>query len=411
MTDFRTEIRAAFAREQAAAPPPAALRAQVAAVVEGHARAVAKPRARIERNVHWSMVVAAALLALAVVAGFMAVRYATRQPVLVKPGPAPQLCVPVPTTKDDRFAGVHGRITYSDRCGIWALDANDPTIRSLVSELVPTFGPPELTPIAWSRDGRRLLLLTGWPGWRTGHLVAAEMNLHVMESDGTRMELTHDGRSGVGSFSPDGSMVVYEHRDLAFPQRLAGMPEVVGSDLYVVAVAGGTPRLMAHSQKGWWLGSPTWSPDGSRIAYTVFKGGRAPSPYEIWIMNSDGSGQRQLVGFGTGCGGGVCIGGMAWSPDGSILAFSSVTGSAINEEQIYLVRADGSALRQITQEGGSWPVWSPDGSRIAFIRNLRIDSSNYGPEGRLYTMAADGQDVRVVWEAGPIDLFAWNPVA
>jgi Tol biopolymer transport system component len=212
----------------------------------------------------------------------------------------------------------------------------------------------------------------------------------------------------VGSFSPDGSMVVYEHRELTYPERLGGMPEVVGSDLYVVSVAGGAPRLMAHSQKGWWLGSPAWSPDGSHIAYTVFKGGGDPSPYEIWIMKSDGSGQRQLVGFGTGRGGGVCR--MAWSPDSSVLAFSSASGSATNEEEIYLVRADGSGLRQITQEGGSWPVWSPDGSRIAFIRNLRIDDAgNY--EARLYTMAADGRDVKIVWEAGPIDLFTWNPVA
>src|SRR4029450_3651786 len=54
-----------------------------------------------------------------------------------------------------------------------------------------------------------------------------------------------------------------------------------------------------------------------------------------------------------------------WSPDGSRLAFYSNRGGV---QQIWSVRPDGSDLRQLTdhrESGVLWPVWSPDGTRIA----------------------------------------------
>ncbi len=89
MIDIRTEIRAAFEREQSEFPPPAALRAQVVAAVNSQARMAAPVRQRAERNLSWVMVAAAILLTIAIVAGFMAVRLVSH-PILVKPGPAPQ---------------------------------------------------------------------------------------------------------------------------------------------------------------------------------------------------------------------------------------------------------------------------------------------------------------------------------
>jgi len=58
------------------------------------------------------------------------------------------------------------------------------------------------------------------------------------------------------------------------------------------------------------------------------------------------------------------------------------------------VHADGSGLRRITDERESslWPAWSPDGSRIAFVR---FEIGSLEP-GQLYTAAPDGSDVRQV---------------
>jgi Tol biopolymer transport system component len=65
-----------------------------------------------------------------------------------------------------------------------------------------------------------------------------------------------------------------------------------------------------------------------------------------------------------------------------------------------VINNDGTGLRQITREGDNrWPTWSPDGSRIAFVRN-----------GTLATMAPDGTDVREIQGVNPDGPMAWNPV-
>jgi len=69
-----------------------------------------------------------------------------------------------------------------------------------------------------------------------------------------------------------------------------------------------------------------------------------------------------LVMFGsalTGCGGGNTYNSEpTWSPDGSKIAF-------VRKDGIYVMNADGSGQRRLTDAGGG-PAWSPDGSKIAF---------------------------------------------
>ena len=67
--------------------------------------------------------------------------------------------------------------------------------------------------------------------------------------------------------------------------------------------------------------------------------------------------------------------------------------------QIFVINADGSGLRQVTREGDNrWPTWSPDGSRIAFVHN-----------GTLSTIAPDGTDMQSLNGVTPDGSIAWNP--
>ena len=67
--------------------------------------------------------------------------------------------------------------------------------------------------------------------------------------------------------------------------------------------------------------------------------------------------------------------------------------------QIFVINADGSGLRQVTRDGDNrWPAWSPDGSRIAFVHN-----------GTLSTIAPDGTDMQSVNGVTPDGAIAWNP--
>ena len=89
---------------------------------------------------------------------------------------------------------------------------------------------------------------------------------------------------------------------------------------------------------------PSWSPDGSRIAFVSSLDGTA----KIYVMNADGSGQTRLTN----------ISGIdsspVWSPDGKHITFS-------REAEIYIINADGTGLTNLTNNPASdrGPVWMP----------------------------------------------------
>jgi Tol biopolymer transport system component len=127
---------------------------------------------------------------------------------------------------------------------------------------------------------------------------------------------------------------------------------------------------------------PSWSPDGTQIA---FRSERIGEP-EIWVMNADGTSPRQLTeGLSP-----------AWSPDGSLIAFSGHAGLSV-------IRPDGTGRRVLPHtEGGEYPSWSPDASRIAFNSNLTGDHV-------MYIARADGSAVVDLSNVGEGWQVAWSP--
>ena len=78
--------------------------------------------------------------------------------------------------------------------------------------------------------------------------------------------------------------------------------------------------------------------------------------------------------------------------------------------QIYRIGADGSGEVGLTNTGNNLrPVWSPDGSRIAFVKNVPGPANNGFGNGDIYTMAADGSDVKRRIADGVFFSVAWSP--
>jgi tol-pal system beta propeller repeat protein TolB len=116
---------------------------------------------------------------------------------------------------------------------------------------------------------------------------------------------------------------------------------------------------------------PTWSPDGSMIAFASSR----QEMRQLFIMNADGSNIRQVTNLDN-------MGGRStWSPDGTKLAF--YRGPA-NDHNIYVINMDGTGLVQLTQGGDNLgPSWSLDGNWITFT-SFR-DGNN-----EIYIMHPDG---------------------
>jgi Tol biopolymer transport system component len=102
--------------------------------------------------------------------------------------------------------------------------------------------------------------------------------------------------------------------------------------------------------------SPSYSPDGKKIAFTSNQSGS----YEIWVCGSDGANQVPLTSFG-----GPATDHPTWSPDGKRIAFHS---RPEGQAEIYVINAEGGKPRRLTEEPAEdvAPSWSRDGAWIYF---------------------------------------------
>jgi len=192
--------------------------------------------------------------------------------------------------------------------------------------------------------------------------------------------------SGATAYKPSG-----------LPERIAYASDSDKSVHIYTIKSDGTDIQATSSDNHTNDGMPAWSPDGTKIAFISNQSDK----YEVWTMNSDGSGRKRLTGL-------KFLSSLPrWSPDGSKVVFSSqVTAADGNRSvEIFVMNSDGSGLQQITDSSAlaaqagqpaaknywnSVPAWSPDGSKILFGSNREGD----GVTPVLYTMNIDGSGQR-----------------
>jgi WD40 repeat protein len=270
------------------------------------------------------------------------------------------------------FEPIAGRIVYYADSSLWGVDPNAPSPDSTLVrlDLGGTANANRFAsftvPLGWSSDGTRLLFLREDP---TDDTFPYDRHLYILHADGTETQVTPEPVGGA-AISPDGSRVVLA---------------ADGGGLYVVDAEGGQPVQIADEGE-----SPTFSPDGTQIAY-LSESGQAGLEH-VWVANADGTDAHEILTDE------ALVMGMSkltWSPAGDRIAMENQQEGRV---AIYTFAPDGSDFTKVIT-GGFNHSWSPDGSQIA-----------YGLPGRdgLSIADADGSNVRTFGFAAP---GPWHPGA
>ncbi|HSL46546.1 MAG TPA: hypothetical protein VK897_24140 [Anaerolineales bacterium] len=206
--------------------------------------------------------------------------------------------------------------------------------------------------------------------WRVAFVDTSSRKLCVMHGDGSSTscldysdyDYPKGYRRKLGVWSPDGSKFAQDRND--------------DTGIFIWDLKGDLTAFQ-ESGEGLVFRQPFWSTNGEYIAYQV-------EPVAFWNISADVPGtyietldhsyklrispERVSVD---------------WSPDGHSLLFS--------DGDIYIARSDGANPHKFThaKAGYLYPSWSPDGLRIAFLREA-------GPYNELYIMNVDGSGVRKV---------------
>jgi len=229
---------------------------------------------------------------------------------------------------------------------------------------------------AWAADGRHFAYMEfqAGKGWLFLQDMATGKRIPV-SSTGTALDFTP-------AFSPD-------QLTMAFSRATEE-----GTDLYSINVKSNCClRRLTVGRFSDNL-SPTFSPDGQRIAFVSTR----PGLPQIYVMAADGTDQQLFAPFDYGVTGSSNA--PEWSPDGQSVAFHRDVAGTL---QVFVLDVRTRTVRQLTSVGRNEdPTWAPDSRHLAFVS----DRSGYR---QLWIIDLDTGRIRPLLQQSGARLPAWSP--
>ncbi len=232
---------------------------------------------------------------------------------------------------------------------IYLLDRESRTLRLLVEDGIDPL---------WSPDGKRLAYVST----ETRGLWIADV---ASGKTGEVYAVDRANEHSLGGFTWS-----HDSRHLALIDQVLAQ----STELVVVDVEQIEPPRMLMEEHLYLFGGPQWSPISDLITFIWSAGEGVEGPH-LWLINADGSGQKQLT-HNVRVLGGLPL----WSPSGDLIALSG----AVQHERLHpthdlwLVNPGGNEFKRVTfsqvdmatQFGVNalMPLWTPDGAQIVFVR-------------------------------------------
>jgi Tol biopolymer transport system component len=238
------------------------------------------------------------------------------------------------------------------------------------------------------KEAKRIVFASDRISGRATDNPEGDLEIFAMSPEGKKLEqLTSNAVDDFDpAFSSDGKISFVSQN--VQPSNPEG-----DSEVYLMNPDGSAPRNLTNTTGAVSDQDPHFSPDGKQLAFTSF--GKQPSnaegDFEVYLMNADGSGQRNLTNNA-----GLSEFASDFSSDGREIALSSFGVQPSNPEgdfEIYLMNTDGAERRNITNTTGGISDFdatlSPDGQTVAYV-SAGVQSSNPEGDNEIYTVNADG---------------------